>query len=375
MKHKNFTLLLLLAFLKSGQSFLDPKLLMEIFKGPLDLQNPVMVDFGLTMSYHNIDLVKNFNKNMWSIKFTRSFESNDKMSPVIFVVKNAKDLDTVLNIADKENLGLTKNVLIVIQSMFQDVESNIRIRINQNIYFLILDSLRLYEAYKINGFVIQKTVGSYFWNSLVLKLQFQLEDNDWSQELGKRRGNFYGQHLIGIGMNEPPYSIFNMSYLTEARFFENNQTYDVTGFYNRGLAYDIVEELSHDLNFTFTVYTRKDQVWGNIHGNISTGMIDNLYRGDADIGVSSFGMYTSRFKGVDFLPSHYSYITALVVKRGQPEDFEWTMFVHPFHLELWLTMTLVSLTIAIWLCLSNHDFAMNENKVGNHNLRVQIMHY
>ena len=55
-----------------------------------------------------------------------------------------------------------------------------------------------------------------------------------------------------------------LSYIDEAPYFENNKTYRVNN-YTYGMFHDILQLLENQLNFSTTLYKRKDAVWGYIY--------------------------------------------------------------------------------------------------------------
>ena len=55
-----------------------------------------------------------------------------------------------------------------------------------------------------------------------------------------------------------------LSYIDEAPYFENNKTYRVNN-YTYGMFHDILQLMENQLNFSTTLYKRKDAVWGYIY--------------------------------------------------------------------------------------------------------------
>ena len=72
-----------------------------------------------------------------------------------------------------------------------------------------------------------------------------------------------------------------LSYIDEAPYFENNKTYRVNN-YTYGMFHDILQLLENQLNFSTTLYKRKDAVWGYIYPQpngtyIGTGQINRYF--------------------------------------------------------------------------------------------------
>ena len=85
-----------------------------------------------------------------------------------------------------------------------------------------------------------------------------------------------------------------LSYIDEAPYFENNKTYRVNN-YTYGMFHDILQLMENQLNFSTTLYKRKDAVWGYIYPQpngtyIGTGQI-NRYTSILDILSTFFGLY------------------------------------------------------------------------------------
>ena len=94
---------------------------------------------------------------------------------------------------------------------------------------------------------------------------------NYLQPLGRRRNNFYGLHLIAMTEHEPPFSFIDSSYETEAKFFQENETYDVTSYLRPGMYTNLFQNIALNLNFTVTYYKRKDGSFGSFDGNKTTG--------------------------------------------------------------------------------------------------------
>ena len=103
----------------------------------------------------------------------------------------------------------------------------------------------------------------------------------------QRRGNFQGHHLKAITGEEPPYIKINLS---SAIYDETHQVYDVTETVE-GMYYDMFLILQEQLNFTTSIYKRKDGKWGPItileNGTtLTAGIPNSITSGFAEIGVT-----------------------------------------------------------------------------------------
>ncbi len=357
-------LLYFLPHAKLSFSLADDGVFVKMLKEPLLLSNPIVVTFK--SCDNQVAMFKSVNsENMGFISVIQNERLqtiNFKLSPIIFIAETKQNVEEALNIIDYNNLGTKKDILIIVEKNNAMDNIDVDIRINQNIYFLSIESLILTESYKINGFLIINTVGSYFISNVTKNWSFHFFDKNWASDVGKRRTNFYGQHLVGITINEPPFSSINEAYLKEATFFSNNGTYDVTGFFDGGLAYDVMKELAYNLNFTYSMYARNDSIWGDVRGNTSTGMVHNIAHGDADIGASMFALIESRRTGMDYPPGIHWFKPSIFIQREQPEQLTWDMFFLPFSVDLWTMILLVAVGFATWLFLSNTDMSLSKGK-------------
>ena len=149
-------------------------------------------------------------------------------------------------------------------------------RINQDIKFIDINTLKVFEQYSINGEYKTNQLG--FFNS-----NYQYQQVIDTQFL-ERRSNFHGYHMKAIADEVGPFVYFNLS---TATLDETTQMYDVTHS-TKGMYYDLFLALQEKLNFTAKLYKRKDSKWGmvNLLSNgsvIASGMHADLAEGDAEI--------------------------------------------------------------------------------------------
>jgi hypothetical protein len=180
-------------------------------------------------------------------------------------------------------IGLKSVSLIFLDKL--EFLDNFQLQINQEIYFVIMMEQKwtIFESYVVNNIKIRQPMGQLS-NTLVFesfeKLSFL-----------ERRSNFWGQKLIVMTESEPPFIMLDPEFVSKSTFHKENETYDVTN--NNvvsGMFYDILQIMSIKLNFTFSLYKRKDGNWGSIYEGLhngtiigSTGMIHSIINGQADM--------------------------------------------------------------------------------------------
>ena len=190
--------------------------------------------------------------------------------------------------------------------------------------------------------------------------QFQWEVNI-SSDFIKRRSNFHGLVLKGVvnflGFEMNAYA----SYLKNAPYFSNNETYDVTGF-TYGLFHDVLDILQDSLNFTTVLYKRKDGAWGYIYPQpngsyVGTGLIGDVFFGKADIAVAPLTYIIERALYVNFLPPIKPHWSAIYIPMTYHEDIDLDTYIHPFSSILWtiviITGVILSMTKLLFLYVND----------------------
>ena len=61
--------------------------------------------------------------------------------------------------------------------------------------------------------------------------------------------------------------------------------------------------MAAELNATFSLYKRKDGIWGSLKNGSWSGMLQNLVNGNADMIVSGIVRTKSRSEATSFLPT------------------------------------------------------------------------
>jgi hypothetical protein len=111
--------------------------------------------------------------------------------------------------------------------------------------------------------------------------------------------------------------------------------------------------LEESLNFSTKLYKRKDSKWGGLtrDGLGLEGMAGNLVDGSADLIVSSLAITAVRKQFIDYLPSMTVAITSLFIHQSNDEEVSWTTYLTPFAYDLWLSLGLMAILVALVLSL------------------------
>ena len=64
-----------------------------------------------------------------------------------------------------------------------------------------------------------------------------------------------------------------------------------------------MKTMADELNATFSLYKRKDGIWGSLKNGSWSGMLQNLVSGNADMIVSGIVRTKSRSEAASFLPT------------------------------------------------------------------------
>ena len=309
-----------------------------------------MLNFTILRTIRNTNLMKElFKQNKYVKTFTKFKQSYQDM--VIYANDiNDEDLQSISNVVDSAIL------IFQSESQFNDVYNSMKIGIDQRIYFYKMETKDLFESYQMNNIHVKQKLGH------VEKITNSFT---WDQEINpnfiKRRSNFHG--LILKGMTEFEGTLMNArkSYLQNAPYFPNNQTYQVNN-YIYGVYQDILTILEKQLNFSTTLYKRKKTAWGSIYPQkngsyIATGIVGDVFLGRTDIAVSSLVMVLDRAKHVDYLIKLTDYSTGLYVQKNAKEELmDLNTFTAPFTLNVWLLLLTVSFLVAFVKIILKYSF-------------------
>jgi hypothetical protein len=167
------------------------------------------------------------------------------------------------------------------------------------------------------------------------------------QSFVERRGNFQGHHLKAITEEDLPFIKIDLS---SANYDETNQVYDVTQKVE-GMYYDLFLILKEQLNFTTSIYKRKDGKWGPItileNGTrLTAGIPNSITSGFAEIGATQMTQTVLRSYVLDILPAINNGKAKLYINPVGNEHISWTTFLNVFTIELWGTLILVAMIIS-----------------------------
>jgi hypothetical protein len=274
--------------------------------------------------------------------FVQIFSVNDttvRLRPSIGVCVNIIILDSIVNIANH----IKSDCKILVFSgpdIINEIISTAIPEINHEVYYIDVESLVVYDAYKINDQTIITKLGTF--QDIGSNYTF-LSDSVNSSFL-KRRSDFNGITLNAmVEIEKPTLWIVDPDYKNNVPYHAENDTYDVTGLTN-GIFHETLMALQAELNFSTNIYKRQDGIWGLPqvlpNGDIElTGMLENIVNGTADMIVASLAILPERAVFLDYLPPITSEVGALYIKQDDiTEYFEMWTFIYPLASNLWLMM-------------------------------------
>ncbi len=288
------------------------------------------------------------------VSVTNSDDRFSRTTASLFIISSPKTLMRAIQTVSEQKLGRRKPVFLVVDDGIPKLsESDVELKIDQEVYLVSLKSKDMIDLY-INGILVQSFVGHFTTSSDLLgRVSIRFEQNGNYTPFHKR-DNFYGQHLVAMTEQAAPYTMVKPEFETEAKFFPENQTYDVTDFHE-GMYNGILLQMSQELNFTYRLYKRKDRVWGGVVNNKTNGILSNLVDGSADMVVSIFSLNVPRFPYVKHLPMLTPKAPWIFIKRDLIADIEWAAFYEPFSSKLWIVIICTSTVIGSWLAFSNRS--------------------
>ncbi|XP_052828388.1 glutamate receptor ionotropic, NMDA 3A isoform X2 [Octopus bimaculoides] len=128
----------------------------------------------------------------------------------------------------------------------------------------------------------------------------------------------------------------------------------------RGLSIDLLNKLSIDLDFDFTLFLVFDKSYGAYSNGSWNGMIEDLLESTAHIAMAAFSITKSRVKAIDFTdPYFFSGFSILVADRVRDPHMQ--AFLEPFSIGVWFaifisaTVTAVAMALFEW----NSPFGLN----------------
>ncbi len=312
----------------------------------------------LYLEIPNIRQTVSFEK---SKSFKIVFSQNETKSsqapqhPLLTMVDfDQQSLVDILKVLRDSKLGLQAPVFVA-SGAFQildekDNKKDSCSQIQEEIYFIDMGKLEMFECYSVNNVRIKTTIGTFMWNYRRNKFDLHLEPLPLSFEI--RRSNFQGKHFIAMTDHFPPFAILKPGFEMAAPFFENNQTYLVSNWTGPGLYYDLLKIMATDMNFTYSLYKRKDGLWGTVIDGKPRGMLSNLYDGSADIIAAGFALSFVRSNFCQYLNPINSAKAGIFIKSESFEDISYFLYIRPLTGNIWMVVILIAILIATWILLS-----------------------
>ena len=303
-----------------------------------------MCDSAILRPNKNTNLVKKlFNEDLYvsilkQINLRLSKIHNDII--INFSDNNHADLQIVINVVESAMLIFPSDMNFNV--MFQ----SLHIRIDQKIYFYKIKTQEVFESYQINNRNVNRKLGELQQTTKSFKWE-----NGVSSDFIKRRSNFYGLVIKGMTEFEGMFMNARLSYLENALFFPNNQTYHINNFIF-GVYHDILTIIERQLNFSTILYKRKKEAWGYVYPQpngsyVATGIVGDVFFKRVDIAVASLNIDLKRAEHVDFLLQITPQIAGLYVQRNATEEvMDLNTFTVPFTQNVWLTLFAISIFVA-----------------------------
>ena len=238
-------------------------------------------------------------------------------------------------------------MLILNDEQFPQIYNHLKLEISNQVFILKESSNQMYETYIINNQHIKRKLGHINLNTTKFIWNRNVDSNFY-----KRRANFHGLVLKAMTEFEGLSMNAHSTYINNAPFFSNNQTFLVNG-YTYGLFNDLLHTLENKLNFTTMIYKRKEISWGHIspqsNGSyIGTGIVGDVFFGRADIVVTSLGITLKRGLYIDFLPAATQYGAAIYTPAlDAVEIVDLKLFTSPFTITVWMIICSISILTAI----------------------------
>ena len=297
----------------------------------------------------DVNLMKLAFENDLFIRVTKDVKKvstiTDENSHMLIFIHPEKNLETTLKFLLKKQQ--IKVMLILQTKQFQNFYNNLELEISHQVFLLKESSQELYETYIINSQHIKRKIGHIDMNTHRFKWNKNVNSNFY-----KRRANFHG--LVLKAMTE--FSGLNMNahstYITNAPYYSNNQTYLVNG-YTYGFYNDLLRTLEYELNFTTLIFKRKERSWGYIYPQsngsyVGTGIVGDIFFKRADIIVAPLAIIFKRKFYIDYLPPVRQIRAAIYAATANlDESMDIKLFISPFTTKVWVIIIIISILTAI----------------------------
>ncbi len=239
-----------------------------------------------------------------------------------------------------------------------DVVRNTTVGVGKKVFFVSVDTGIVTEAYGVGQEKIVNVIG-------LLK-----DDKFIRGELDGflvRRGNFHGQLLVGVTMDQPPLWIFNGREIRARNedweiTLSGEEFMDITNEPLGGLYYELLNILQKNLNFTAKLVYQKNVQFGSYGAKVNgswNGLIGMVERKEVDFLAASVSLLEKRFEILDFAWPVSFFTPTFYVPRKHLERREWLAFMYPLKAEVWIFIGINALFLFVLLklleCYYNRD--------------------
>ena len=256
------------------------------------------------------------------------------------------------------DVGNGDRVMIVTNQCDTSLDSLlVNVALNQDVSVLKAcgNEFNLTDGYSVNSVFVTNVLGKYV--VLPDKTLVFRETTISNKSLVQRRSNFHGLELKVMMLKEEPFIAFPDGF--DEFVSQNDGTFEVTQFalQHVGVFNSILMIMMKQFNFSTKVFTRKDNVWGNLVGTdnvtgaeIWSGIIGDVFNGRADMIGGSLGMFSNRLSAIEFLTPISDQVQAVFIANNASQDaVSWVLMFQPWRWEVWLIVTLMAVIVAALL--------------------------
>ncbi|CAG5122085.1 unnamed protein product, partial [Candidula unifasciata] len=129
----------------------------------------------------------------------------------------------------------------------------------------------------------------------------------------------------------------------------------------RGLTIDLLNKLSADLEFEFTLYIVQDETYGQRSPNGTwTGMMRDLTDNTAHFAVAAFSITSQRDSAIDFTDPYF-FSGFSIIYSDRTRETSMLAFLEPFSTEVWFAILVSAQITAVCMALLewNSPFGLN----------------
>ncbi|XP_067667883.1 glutamate receptor 4-like [Haliotis asinina] len=119
----------------------------------------------------------------------------------------------------------------------------------------------------------------------------------------------------------------------------------------KGFLVDVLDKVAELVGFNYNIRLSKDGKYGSYSNGQWSGMIGEVVRGEADIGLGDVVITRERERVVDFSKPYLSQGLRLLVKKPRRYEPGLGLLLQPFSMECWLSILFALLVVAILFVL------------------------